>query len=213
MIGRAQQELFRWLVVFVYRPAVGAAQLDRMGNDSRQHGFEIERRADRLTDFAEGFELAYRACQFVGSFIQFFKQPHILDGDNRLVSEGFEELDLRRGEGARLVATCAQHSNEFPLLTKRNGQVGAKPADDAQHWKIVLRAKVGNVERAMLTHPAKLWRINTDLDAARGYGYGTKMSPEYHSVSLAESQQHVINPTNPSGALDDRVEDRLHIRG
>ena len=38
------------------------------------------------------------------------------------------------------------------------------------------------------------------------------MSPRNHSVSLAESQQHVINPTNPRGALDDGVEDRLHVR-
>ena len=63
----------------------------------------------------------------------------------------------------------------------------------------------------MLAHPAKLWLINTDLDAANGYG--TKMSPRNHSVSLAESQQHVINSTNPGGALDDGVEDRLHVGG
>ena len=30
---------------------------------------------------------------------------------------------------------------------------------------------------------------------------------------LAESQHHVINPTNPRGALDDRIEDRLNVRG
>ncbi len=52
MIGGAKEELFGLLVVFVNRPAVGAAQLDRMGNDSRQHGFEIQCRADRLADFA-----------------------------------------------------------------------------------------------------------------------------------------------------------------
>ena len=63
----------------------------------------------------------------------------------------------------------------------------------------------------MLAHPAKLWLINTDLDAANGYG--TKMSPRNHSVSLAESQHHVIDPTNPRGALDDGVEDRLHVGG
>ena len=33
------------------------------------------------------------------------------------------------------------------------------------------------------------------------------------TVALAKSQHHVINPTNPRGALDDGVEDRLHIRG
>ena len=53
----------------------------------------------------------------------------------------------------------------------------------------------------MLAHPAILWLINTDLDAARGHGYGTKMSPRNHNVPLAESQHHVINPTNPGRAL------------
>ena len=38
------------------------------------------------------------------------------------------------------------------------------------------------------------------------------MSPRNHSVTLAESQHHVIDPANPSGALDDGVEDRLHVR-
>ena len=116
-----KKKLFRVLVVFVDRPAVGAAQLDRVGDDARQHGFEIERGADRLTDFAQGFEFAHRACQFVGSLIQFFEQPHVLDGDHRLVGEGFKQLDLRRGEGAHFDATCDQCPNEFSLLTKGNG--------------------------------------------------------------------------------------------
>ena len=64
----------------------------------------------------------------------------------------------------------------------------------------------------MLAHPAILWLINTDLDASAN-GYGTKMSPRNHSVPLVESQHHVIDPTNPGGALDDGVEDRLHVRG
>src|SRR5262249_45535628 len=39
------------------------------------------------------------------------------------------------------------------------------------------------------------------------------MSPQNHVVSLAESQQNVVDSTNPGGALDDGVEDRLHVRG
>ena len=31
-------------------------------------------------------------------------------------------------------------------------------------------------------------------------------------LSFAESQQHVIDPTNPGGALDDGIEHRLHVR-
>ena len=39
------------------------------------------------------------------------------------------------------------------------------------------------------------------------------MSPRNHSVVFLQSQHHVINPTNPRGALDDGVEDWLHIGG
>ena len=63
----------------------------------------------------------------------------------------------------------------------------------------------------MLVHPAKPWLIDTDLDA--GNGYGTKMSPHNHGVSLMESQRYIINPTNPRGTLDYGVEHRLHVRG
>ncbi len=37
------------------------------------------------------------------------------------------------------------------------------------------------------------------------------MSPRNHSVPLAESQHHVIDPANPRRALDDGVEHRLHV--
>src|SRR4030095_13134666 len=56
-----------------------------------------------------------------------------------------------------------------------------------------------------------MWPINTDLGVTDGYG--TKMSPHDRIVPFAESQRHIINPANPRSALDDGVEDRLHIRG
>ena len=65
----------------------------------------------------------------------------------------------------------------------------------------------------MLPHPPKLCSIATGLDGANVYGYGTKMSPRNHRVVLIESQYHVIDPTNPGGALDDGIQDRLHVRG
>ena len=89
--------------------------------------------------------------------------------------------------------------------------MGAPAAGGTQRWEIVLRADVGNVERAMLAHPAKLWLINTDLDAAEWVW--DQNEPAQPCVPLAESQHHVIDPTNPRGALDDGVEDRLHVRG
>ena len=42
---------------------------------------------------------------------------------------------------------------------------------------------------------------------------GPKWARKNHSVPIAESQRHVINPTNPGGALNDSVENRLHVGG
>ena len=38
------------------------------------------------------------------------------------------------------------------------------------------------------------------------------MSPGNNNVSLAESQDDIINSANPSGTLDDGVEHGLHVR-
>src|SRR5262249_11916736 len=67
------------------------------------------------------------------------------------------------------------------------------------------------MKRTMFAHPENLWNIHTDFDATNRYG--TKMSPCNQTVPLAESQYHVINATNPHGAFDYGIEDRLHIRG
>src|SRR5262245_930659 len=60
-------------------------------------------------------------------------------------------------------------------------------------------------------HPAIMWLINTDLDTTKRYR--PKMGSLNHNVLLPESQKHVINPTNPRGALDDGIQNRLHVRG
>src|SRR5262245_53393581 len=113
----------------------------------------------------------------------------MLDGNHGLIGEGFEQLDLRRGEETNSGSTCDQRSNEFPLLTKGNEQDGTPVAVGTHRREIILcRADVGNVESAVLSHPAIPWLINTDLDAAHWYGYGTKMSPHDHSVTFAESE-------------------------
>src|SRR5262245_15880447 len=62
----------------------------------------------------------------------------------------------------------------------------------------------------MLTHPTKQRLINTGLWA--GNRNGTKMSSRNRNVAFAESQQHIVYPTNPRLALDDSVKDWLHVR-
>src|SRR5262249_2104673 len=126
--------------------------------DRIEHRLNIRRRAGYdAQDLTSGSLLLQR-------LLEFLKQPNVLDGDDRLVGEGLQQFDLDRGKGAHLGATCAQGSNEFPLLTKRSGQVRAEFAG-TYHREIVLRTDVRNVEHAMLAHPAILWLINTDLNA------------------------------------------------
>src|SRR5262245_29291901 len=145
--------------------------------------------------------------------LEFFEKPHILDGDHGLISESLDQLDLRRCEGTRLGSTCGQRSNKFSLLSKGNGQKRACVARGTQYWEFRLRPSVGKVECALFAHPANPGLINIELVDANGYGYRTKMSPQKHRVSFAESQHCIIDPTNPRGALNDGVEDRLHIGG
>ena len=44
-------------------------------------------------------------------------------------------------------------------------------------------------------------------------GMGPKWARGTAFVSLVESQQHIVDPTNPCRALDDGVEHRLHVCG
>src|SRR5262249_49133032 len=80
--------------VFLNRSAVGAAQLDGVGDDSRQHGFEIEGGADRLTDFPEGFQLTGRPRQLMCACFQLFEQAHVLNSNDSLSGESLEQVYL-----------------------------------------------------------------------------------------------------------------------
>ena len=80
--------------------------------DDVQHRLNVSGRAG---DDTEDFTCCGLLLQGFGELLE---QPHIFDGDQRLVGEGFKKLDLRWGEGAHLGATCVQRSDELPLLTK-----------------------------------------------------------------------------------------------
>ena len=97
------------------------AQPSRILSNHIQHWLDVRRRAgDHAQDFARRGLLLQCLSEIAVAFLQFFEQPHVLDGDHRLVSEGFEQLDLHRSEGTHLDTTRCQVSNEFPLLSKGN---------------------------------------------------------------------------------------------
>ena len=130
--------------------------------DHVQHGLDIGRRA---SDDAQDFT---RRCLLLQRFGELLEQPHVLDGDHRLVGERFEELDLRRGEGAHLECDVRSVIQRVLLAGE-----GARPSvcenafGTRQQREIVLRADIRNVKRTVLAHPAKIWLINTELDATQ----------------------------------------------
>ncbi len=60
-----QLEFLLRLVVHVDRSTVGIGQLNRLGNDGREHRLQVERRIDRLRDLAEGAQLLHRLPELV----------------------------------------------------------------------------------------------------------------------------------------------------
>ncbi len=182
-----------------------AGQFHRIGDHRVQHRLNIGRRAgDDTQDFARR-RLLFQ-CLF-----EFLEQPHVLDSNHGLVGKSFEEFDLRWGERRQLYSTGSEVSYNFRPLAKRNKQRCTPVTTEILQRNFGLLLNIRNVQSPVLAHPVEKGLINTDLNAS--YWNRTEMGTLNHSVALAESQNNVINPANPRGALDDGVEDRLHIRG
>src|SRR5262245_17707149 len=110
---------------------------------------------------------------------------HVLDGDDCLVGEGFEELNLRSGKGANLHTTRVKGSDQFSLLTKGDRQKTTPTAGNADLEFLPLTC-VGNVQRAMLAQPTILGLVGTYFLSANGYG--TQVGPRNHTRSITEAQ-------------------------
>ena len=124
-VGGAQPELLPRLVEHVDRAGVGARELHRALHDGGQHLFEVERRVDRLGDFAQRLQLADRAGEVVGAGAQLVEQADVLDGDDGLGGEVGDQLDLLVGERPDLLAVDADCADQllFPVpvrATKRS---------------------------------------------------------------------------------------------
>ena len=99
------------------------------------------------------------------------------------------------------------------MLTKGSRKEGAKAPLEFNDWEIVLIAGVGNVERPMLAHPAGLVARSRLISTRAQVWVWDQNEPAKPNWPLRGAAALVIDPTNPGGALDDRVEDRLYVRG
>jgi hypothetical protein len=59
-------------------------------------------------------------CECLVLKLQFLEQPHVLNGDDRLVGEGLDERGLLVGERLDLAAVDCDRADETPILDQRH---------------------------------------------------------------------------------------------
>ena len=95
-----------------------------------EHRLQIECRAADDFEHIRGRRLLIeRIAQFLGALLLGFEQPHVLDGDDRLVGEGFDQLDLLVGEWLDGRACQRDHADRMSFAQQRHAQHGAEAAD------------------------------------------------------------------------------------
>src|SRR6266498_109018 len=100
------------------------AEARRVGDHHlRQPDDGIERRAQLVTHAGKklGFTLA-RLGQLAALILDFIEQPHVLDGDHRLVGEGRNKLDVFGREWSRRGAGHRQNPNGSALTHERDSK-------------------------------------------------------------------------------------------
>src|SRR3990170_4794321 len=84
-----------------YTTLFGAAERRSILNKGIQDWLKIEcRPANDLEHLTGGRLLIQRLGKVTIALLQFFEQPHVLDGDDGLIGESFEKSDLLIGERA-----------------------------------------------------------------------------------------------------------------
>ena len=64
-------------------------------------------------------------AQFRVAFLDLLEQPHVLDGDDGLISKGFEKIDLLVGERIDYRTTNENRSNRNTFAYQWHGKLGS----------------------------------------------------------------------------------------
>ena len=121
-------------------------KLDQRIEDGRQ----IERRAaDDLEHIRCRRLLLQRLAQFGGARLHVLEQAHILDGDDCLVGEGFDQSDLTRTEGAGSLAQQGDRAGDPAAMEQRDSQRGAYygTAERTEIRILCVCREIGNLNR------------------------------------------------------------------
>src|SRR5262245_18260602 len=119
---------------------INSTDFCRALDDCIKHRLHVRRRtADDAEHLGRCRLMLQRFAQFPIALLQFFEQPHVLDGDYSLVGEGFEKSNLLIGKRVNLGSTNISHADRTPLAYQRRREyrATAHTLDSADRfWKL-----------------------------------------------------------------------------
>ena len=129
-----------------------------------QHRLNISRRTG---DDAENLT---RRCLLLQCFLEFLEQPHVLDGDDRLVGEGFEKPNLLFSERFHFCTPDENRSDGNTFSEKWCAEHGAAPITGGtrfREWKFLVQVclYIVNMDEPSVDHGSTgdrmtvYWRI------------------------------------------------------
>ena len=107
-----------------------------------------------------------RFLELAALVLDFIEQPHVLDGDRRLVGEGGHQLDLLVRERANLQARQCQEADRDALAQHRHPERSTKAAQPLRlgEGEVRIRLHVGNVDSRAFEQHASVDRAAFQLD-------------------------------------------------
>src|SRR5262249_44818749 len=94
----------------------GIAQPCSATSNSVEYWLNVGRRAADYVEHLGGRHLVFELlCQFARACLHFVEQPHVLDGDHRLIGKGLGKLDLLRRIWPGFGSPDSQHTNQNSL--------------------------------------------------------------------------------------------------
>ena len=115
-----------------------------------------------MTDFSQCFQFSDGSSQLTCALFQFLEQPHILDGDHRLIRECFKQRYLFVRKGPHL---CAANSNG-PDCSTLTHQWHGESSSDAQ--LLYVPPDIGIILVVFCQHVVNVHRLPVNYGATAG---------------------------------------------
>ena len=194
------------------------AKSRRVFNQGIENRLQVKRRAtDDFQNFAGRGLLIQSLGEIAVAFLQFFEEPYVLDGNDGLVCEGFQQSDLLIREWANFGAADQNSADRTPFSLQRGDQYGSKTLPVQGNLNIrKLRCperQVLNVDQFIVDDRPARNRTSGNRQFARHKKRDRSlMGHQTKNVALHNSNRRVVRTAQPGGAIRDGVQHRLDIR-